>query len=120
MTDQPPPDRPAEADHAHAPDQADSSWHPATLTVHAGMAPDELTGAVAPPIYQTATFAQEGVGRPRGGWEYARTGNPTRAALEACLAELEGGRYGLCFASGMLVTTSQSSPLSRTAFRTFA
>ena len=49
-----------------------------TLAVHAGMAPDEMTGAVAPPIYQTATYAQEGVGRPRGGWEYARTGNPTK------------------------------------------
>ena len=61
------------------------------------MEPDELTGAVAPPIYQTSTFAQEGVGRPRGGWEYARTGNPTRARLEAAVAALEGGapRTGL-------------------------
>ena len=57
-----------------------------TLAVHAGMAPDELTGAVSPPIYQTATFAQEAVGRPRGGWEYARTGNPTRARLESAIA----------------------------------
>ena len=58
------------------PDHSDPDWRPATLAVHAGLAPDELTGAVAPPIYQTATFAQDGVGRPRGGWEYARTGNP--------------------------------------------
>jgi cystathionine beta-lyase/cystathionine gamma-synthase len=68
------------------------------------MAPDELTGAVAPPIYQTATFAQEGVGRPRGGWEYARTGNPTRARLEQAIAALEGGTHGLAFASGSATT----------------
>jgi cystathionine beta-lyase/cystathionine gamma-synthase len=68
------------------------------------MAPDELTGAVAPPIYQTATFAQEGVGRPRGGWEYARTGNPTRSRLEQAVAALEGGTHGLAFASGSATT----------------
>ena len=85
MTDQAPPDRPADGDELHAPDHVDPTWRPETLAVHAGMAPDELTGAVSPPIYQTATFAQEGVGRPRGGWEYARTGNPTRARLEEFL-----------------------------------
>jgi cystathionine beta-lyase/cystathionine gamma-synthase len=68
------------------------------------MAPDELTGAVAPPIYQTATFEQESVGRPRGGWEYARTGNPTRSRLEASVAALEGVRHGLAFASGSATT----------------
>jgi cystathionine beta-lyase/cystathionine gamma-synthase len=68
--------------------------------VHVGQEPDELTGAVAPPIYQTSTYAQDGVGRPRGGWEYARTGNPTRARLERAVAALEGGRHGLAFASG--------------------
>ena len=104
MTDQPPPDRPAEGDHPPLPDHADPSWHQSTLTVHAGMAPDELTGAVAPPIYQTATFAQEAVGRPRGGWEYARTGNPTRARLEEAIAALEGGTHGLAFASGSATT----------------
>jgi cystathionine gamma-synthase len=104
MTDQPPPDRPAESDHSHKPGHADPDWRPATLAVHAGMAPDELTGAVAPPIYQTATFAQEGVGRPRGGWEYARTGNPTRARLEEAVAALEGGAHGLAFASGSATT----------------
>src|SRR6187549_1858540 len=100
MTDQAIPDR---ADEAQGPDShhgTDPTWKPETLAVHAGMAPDELTGAVAPPIYQTATFAQEGVGRPRGGWEYARTGNPTRARLEAAIASLEAGKHGLAFASG--------------------
>ena len=56
-----------------------------TLAVHAGLEPDELTGAVSPAIYQTSTFAQDGVERPRGGWEYARTGNPTRARLERAI-----------------------------------
>ena len=85
-------------------DKPDEDWRPATLTVHAGLAPDELTGAVAPPIYQTATFAQDAVGEPRGGWEYARTGNPTRARLEAAIAVLEGGTHGLAFASGSATT----------------
>jgi cystathionine gamma-lyase len=100
MTDQAPPDRPAEGEDFRALDHVDPTWRPETLAVHAGMAPDELTGAVAPPIYQTATFAQEAVGRPRAGWEYARTGNPTRARFEAALAALEGASYGLAFASG--------------------
>src|SRR5687767_15546977 len=108
MTDQPPSasDGDSEADAApdHRHDQPDASWRPATQTVHAGMAPDELTGAVAPPIYQTATFAQEAVGRPRGGWEYARTGNPTRARLEEAIATLEGAAHGLAFASGSATT----------------
>ncbi len=78
--------------------------HLETLAVHAGQEPDELTGAVSPPIYQTSTFAQDGVGRPRGGWEYARTQNPTRARLERAIAELEGGRHGLAFASGSATT----------------
>jgi cystathionine beta-lyase/cystathionine gamma-synthase len=104
MTDQPPPDRPAEGDQPHAPDHADPSWRPGTMAVHAGMAPDDLTGAVAPPIYQTSTYAQEAVGRPRGGWEYARTGNPTRSRLEASVAALEGASHGLAFASGSATT----------------
>ena len=78
--------------------------HLETLAVHAGQEPDELTGAVSPPIYQTSTFAQDGVGRPRGGWEYARTQNPTRTRLERAIAELEGGRHGLAFASGSATT----------------
>jgi len=104
MTDQPLPDRPAAGDEDRAPDHADPSWRPATVAVHAGMAPDELTGAVSPPIYQTATFAQEAVGRPRGGWEYARTGNPTRGRLEQAIAALEGATHGLAFASGSSTT----------------
>jgi cystathionine beta-lyase/cystathionine gamma-synthase len=71
-----------------------------TRAIHAGQAPDPATGAVAVPIYQTSTFAQDAVGRHRG-YEYARTGNPTRAALETCIAALEGGAHGLAFASGM-------------------
>ncbi len=75
-----------------------------TLAVHAGQEPDELTGAVSPPIYQTSTYAQDAVGQPRGGWEYARTQNPTRSRLERAVAELEGGRRGLAFASGSATT----------------
>ena len=71
-----------------------------TLAVHAGQAPDPATGAVMTPIYQTSTFVQSAVGDHLG-YEYARTGNPTRTALEACLAALEGAAHGLCFASGM-------------------
>ena len=72
-----------------------------TLAIHAGQEPDEGTGAVVVPIYQTSTYAQDGVGGLREGYEYSRTGNPTRAALEECLAALENGRRGLAFASGM-------------------
>jgi cystathionine gamma-synthase len=71
-----------------------------TRAIHAGQPPDPETGAVMVPIYQSSTFAQEGIGRHKG-YEYARTGNPTRAALEACLASLEGAASGFCFASGM-------------------
>ncbi len=71
-----------------------------TLAIHAGQEPDPTTGAVMTPIYQTSTYVQQGVGEHKG-YEYARTGNPTRSALEACLAALEGAAYGLAFASGM-------------------
>lgn len=74
--------------------------HFETRAIHAGQAPDPVTGAVVPPIYQTSTYAQAGVGKHLG-YEYSRTGNPTRAALETCLASLEQGRFGLAFASGM-------------------
>jgi cystathionine beta-lyase/cystathionine gamma-synthase len=74
-----------------------------TLSIHAGQEPDPATGAVMTPIYQTSTYKQDGVGKHRG-YEYSRTGNPTRAALEACLAELEGGKFGLAYASGMAAT----------------
>ena len=80
-----------------------SSNHDAfeTLAIHAGQEPDSLTGAVVPPIYQVSTFKQDAVGKPRGGYEYARTANPTRTALQECLAALEGGAAALAFASGM-------------------
>ena len=77
-----------------------------TLAVHAGAEPDELTGAVSPPIYQTSTFAQDGVGRPRRGYEYARSQNPTRERLERAVAALEGGTYGVAFASGSAATAA--------------
>lgn len=72
-----------------------------TLAVHAGQRPDSETGAVMAPIYQTSTYVQDAVGRPRGGYEYARVSNPTRSALEANLAALEGGAGAACFASGL-------------------
>jgi cystathionine gamma-synthase len=72
-----------------------------TVAIHAGQEPDSLTGAVVPPIYQASTFKQDGVGGLRGGYEYSRTANPTRTALEQCLAALEGGPAALAFASGM-------------------
>ena len=87
-----------------------------TLAIHAGQEPDELTGAVVPPIYQVSTYKQDGVGGLRGGthagastgpgrwiegYDYARTANPTRGALEDCLAALEGGTRALAFTSGM-------------------
>jgi cystathionine gamma-synthase len=72
-----------------------------TLAIHAGQEPDPLTGAVVPPIYQTSTYKQDGVGGTRGGYEYSRTANPTRKALEECLAALENGTHAFAFASGM-------------------
>jgi cystathionine beta-lyase/cystathionine gamma-synthase len=74
------------------------------LTVHAGLEPDEATGAVSPPIYQTSTYEQAGVDQPRGGYDYARTANPTRGRLERSIAALEGGAHGLAFASGSATT----------------
>ncbi|EWC59191.1 Cystathionine gamma-lyase [Actinokineospora spheciospongiae] len=79
-----------------------SRWGFETRAIHAGQDPDPRTGAVIVPIYATSTFAQDGVGGVRdGGYEYSRTANPTRSALEQALASLEGGRHGLAFASGM-------------------
>jgi cystathionine gamma-synthase len=72
-----------------------------TLAIHAGQEPDPTTGAVVPPIYQVSTYKQDGVGGLRGGYEYSRSANPTRTALEECLAAVEGGRRGLAFASGL-------------------
>ncbi len=72
-----------------------------TLAIHAGQEPDPLTGAVVLPVYQVSTFKQDGVGGLRGGYEYSRTANPTRTALEQCLAALEAAASALAFASGM-------------------
>ncbi|HSK95609.1 MAG TPA: aminotransferase class I/II-fold pyridoxal phosphate-dependent enzyme, partial [Euzebyales bacterium] len=72
----------------------------ATRAIHAGQEPDPATGAVTVPVHQTSTFAQTEVGRHRG-WDYARSGNPTRDALETALAALEGGAHGIAFASGL-------------------
>jgi cystathionine gamma-lyase/cystathionine beta-lyase/cystathionine gamma-lyase/homocysteine desulfhydrase len=73
----------------------------ATTAIHAGNEPDPATGAVSVPIYQTSTYAQDGLGSPRAGFEYARTQNPTRFAVERNVAALEGARFGYAFASGM-------------------
>ena len=72
-----------------------------TLAIHAGQEPDPTTGAVVVPIHATSTYAQDGVGGTRGGYEYSRSANPTRTALETCIAALEGGSVGLAFASGL-------------------
>jgi cystathionine gamma-synthase len=72
-----------------------------TLAIHAGQQPDPVTGAVVPPIYQVSTYKQDGIGGLRGGYEYSRSANPTRTALEECLAAIEGGSRGLAFASGL-------------------
>ncbi|WP_405887092.1 cystathionine gamma-synthase [Streptomyces longwoodensis] len=77
------------------------SQHFETLAIHAGNTADPQTGAVVPPIYQVSTYKQDGVGGLRGGYEYSRSANPTRTALEENLAALEGGRRGLAFASGL-------------------
>ena len=75
--------------------------HIESAVIHGGIYGDFHTGAVSTPIYQTSTFEQDGLGKPRSNWEYSRTGNPTRAALEALIAELEGGAGGFAFSSGM-------------------
>src|SRR5215207_11533013 len=84
------------------------SDHPAgfaTRAIHAGQAPDPATGATIVPIYATSTFTQAAPGDHKG-YEYSRSGNPTRTALETCLASLEEGERGLAFASGLAATTA--------------
>ncbi|MBI2995875.1 MAG: cystathionine gamma-synthase [Candidatus Melainabacteria bacterium] len=76
-----------------------------TKAIHIGQEPDPTTGATITPIYQTSTFTQDALGKHKG-YEYSRTGNPTRAALETVLASLENGKYGLCFASGLAATVN--------------
>src|SRR5919201_6011684 len=81
-----------------------------TRAIHAGQDADPATGATVVPIYATSTFTQEAPGRHKG-YEYSRSGNPTRAALETCLAALEGAERGLAFASGLAATTAVFSIL---------
>ena len=88
----------------HSADDAHRTWGLATRAIHAGYRPDPATGAVNAPIYASSTFAQDGVGRLRSGYDYARTGNPTRTALEASLAAVEEARFGRAFSSGMAAT----------------
>ncbi len=76
-----------------------------TALIHAGQEPDRQTGSVNVPVYQTSTYKQDGIGEDRG-WEYSRTGNPTRKALEECIAALEGVNHGLAFASGLAAETA--------------
>ena len=83
----------------------DSKAGLSTRAIHAGNAPDPRTGAVAVPVYQTSTYAQEGLGKNKG-YEYARSQNPTREALEENLASLEGGAHGFAFGSGLAATTN--------------
>jgi cystathionine gamma-lyase len=84
----------------------------ATKAVHSGNEPDRETGAVAPPIFTASTFAQDGVGKPRG-YEYSRSGNPTRERLERAVAELEHGKHGLAFSSGLGATATVGSLLKK-------
>ena len=82
-----------------------------TRAIHEGQAPDEASGATITPVYQTVTYTQDAIGKHRG-YEYSRTGNPTREALESCLASLEGGAFGLAYASGMAAIAGTMQLLS--------
>jgi cystathionine gamma-synthase len=84
-----------------------------TKAIHAGQEPDPTTGAVITPIHPSSTFAQDGVGGTRSGYEYSRSANPTRTALQECLAALEGGRHGIAFGSGMGASDVLLRPLLR-------
>jgi cystathionine gamma-synthase len=77
-----------------------------TLAIHDGQAPEPRTGAVSVPVYQTSTFEQDGIGRPRLGYDYSRSINPTRQALESALALAENGKHGLAFSSGSAATVA--------------
>jgi len=83
-----------------------------TRAIHSGQDPDSATGAVIVPVYQTSTYRQDAIGKHKG-YEYSRTGNPTRKALEDALASLEGGKHGLAFASGRAATTAVFSILKK-------
>jgi cystathionine beta-lyase/cystathionine gamma-synthase len=91
--------------HAQRPAAESPEYQFETRAIHAGQEPDPVSGAVIVPIYQTSTFVQEALGQHKG-YEYGRTGNPTRTALETCLAALEGAKHGLAFATGMGAETT--------------
>ncbi len=95
--------------HAGMKDQSDLKI--GTLTIHGGQEPDPSTGAVMPPIYQTSTYAQSAPGVHKG-YEYSRTGNPTRTALEKSIASIEGGKFGLAFGSGLAAVDTVLKMLS--------
>jgi cystathionine beta-lyase/cystathionine gamma-synthase len=84
----------------------------ATRAIHAGQEPDPTSGAIMPPIYQTSTYVQPALGQPKLGYEYARVSNPTRDALQANVAALEGGRHGAAFASGLAAIEAVVKKLS--------
>lgn len=92
---------------------SDPTHRQATRAVHAGQRPDPLAGAVMPPIYQTSTYVQDALGVPHNGYEYARTQNPTREALERCLAALEDGTHGFAFGSGLAALDTTLKLLSK-------
>src|SRR6516165_1158738 len=91
----------------------------ATRVIHGGQRPDPLTGAVMPPIYATSTYVQSSLGVHKG-YDYARTRNPTRDALQACLANLEGGCAAFAFASGMAASSTAARTSSRVTICTAA
>src|SRR6202043_2511851 len=100
--------RPDEGSRRHSMQPKDHGF--ATRAIHAGQDADPATGATVVPIYATSTYTQAGPGQHKG-YEYSRSGNPTRTALETCLAALEGGERGLAFASGLAATTAVLSAL---------
>ena len=85
-----------------------------TRAIHAGQEPDPATGAIVTPIYQTSTYVQEEVGKHKG-YDYARVANPTRTALETCLASLEGAEFGLAYSSGLGATTTAPTACAASA-----
>ena len=87
----------------------------ATTAIHTGSEPDEATGSVTVPIYQTSTYAQDALGKHKG-YEYARTQNPTRSALEKNIAALEGAKFGYAFASGMSATVDSTADVQRISY----
>src|SRR3990167_6712399 len=86
-------------------DMTNTKLHLATRAIHAGQEPDPSTGAIMTPIYATSTYVQTSPGKHKG-YEYSRTKNPTRYAYEQCIADLESGKYGYAFASGMAATAT--------------